>query len=437
VLRTAGWFQNLAFTRSELQVFKNKFADGMGSKDLKQPGTMAEWHVITSEYPPQPGGVSDYTRQVAAGLASVGDAVHVWCPSREQRSEIRDQTSGVEERNAGELVVHRELGSFAPADLRRAGRMLDQFESPRRLLVQWVPHGYGYRAMNVPFCLWLWNRSRKGDTVEVMAHECFLPYKRWALKQNIAALVQRLMTMILLRAARRVWVSIPAWEGRWRPFAFGRRVPFAWLPVPSNIAVVDDPAGVSMIRAHFGVNGGPLLGHFGTYGRHDRKMLKATLSLLLQSDSGAQVILMGRNSLETRDELVRDRPQLGDVIHATGSLKSEELSLHLSACDVLLQPYQDGVNTRRGSVMAGLAHGRPIVTTAGWLTERVWSKSRAVVLASDKDAAAITGETVRLLGNEAERERLSIAARTLYREKFDVRHVIAALRREKAAVGQG
>jgi hypothetical protein len=28
---------------------------------------MLRWHIITGEYPPQPGGVSDYTRLVARG----------------------------------------------------------------------------------------------------------------------------------------------------------------------------------------------------------------------------------------------------------------------------------------------------------------------------------------------------------------------------------
>src|SRR5436190_9439221 len=125
-----------------------------------------DWHLITSEYPPQPGGVSDYTHLVANGLAAEGDTVHVWCPAQEQRSEIRsqksvgeDQRSKVRDRRSeagecqeGTLVVHRELGRISPADLRRAGRMLDQFPLPRHLLVQWVPHGYGYRAMNLPFC---------------------------------------------------------------------------------------------------------------------------------------------------------------------------------------------------------------------------------------------------------------------------------------------
>ena len=403
---------------------------------------LSERHFITSEYPPQPGGVSDYSYLVATALAAEGEAVHVWCPAQKQRSEIRNQKSAGEEQRSevrdrrleagecqeGTLVVHRELGRISPADLRRVGRMLDQFPAPRHLLVQWVPHGYGYKAMNLPFCLWLWNRARlKGDVVDVMAHECFLPFKPWAWKQNGAALVQRLMTMILLRAARRVWISIPAWEEHWRPLALARRVPFAWLPVPSNITVADNPRGVSTVRARYEVNGGPVLGHFGTYGRHDRKMLTAILPLLLGNGDGTKVILMGRDSDSMRDELVRHRPELSDAVYATGSLDANELSLHLSACDVMLQPCEDGVSTRRGTVMAGLSHGRPIVTTTGRLTESLWGESQAVVLVPEGDVQAVADETQRVLRNEIERQRLSAAAREFYQAKFDVRHIIAAL----------
>ena len=34
------------------------------------------------------------------------------------------------------------------------------------------------------------------------------------------------MTVILARAARRIWIAIPDWERRWRPYALGRDVPF-------------------------------------------------------------------------------------------------------------------------------------------------------------------------------------------------------------------
>src|SRR5258705_11199543 len=108
---------------------------------------MAEWHIITSEYPPQSGGVSDYAHLVANGLVAEGETVDVWCPPA---AEEQSETGGV--------AVHRELGRISPGDLRRVGRRLDQFPAPRRLLVQWVPQGYGYRSINLSFCLLLWWR---------------------------------------------------------------------------------------------------------------------------------------------------------------------------------------------------------------------------------------------------------------------------------------
>ena len=66
------------------------------------------------------------------------------------------------------IVVHPDLGRFGPRDLERVGRLLDELDPPRRLIVQWVPHGYGRRAMNVGFCAWLWKRARQGDRIELM-----------------------------------------------------------------------------------------------------------------------------------------------------------------------------------------------------------------------------------------------------------------------------
>src|ERR1044071_3204530 len=102
-----------------------------------------DWHIVTCEYPPQVGGVGDHTRLVAEGLAAAGDRVHVWCPA--SAGELKESARGVS--------VRRELGKFRPADLRRAGRALKEFGAPRKLLAQWVPHGYGFRSMNVWFCL--------------------------------------------------------------------------------------------------------------------------------------------------------------------------------------------------------------------------------------------------------------------------------------------
>src|SRR5215213_5887477 len=259
-----------------------------------------DWHFITCEYPPGVGGVADHTRLVAEGLAAAGDVVNVWCPS--EAGEAPASSEGV--------TVRRELGSFRPADLKRVGRALSGFAGPRRLLVQWVPHGYGYRSMNVWFCLWLCARAfLRGAEVTFVVHEPFLAFGEGSRRQDAVALVHRLMTLVLLSAASRVWTTIPKWEQCWRPYALGRRVPFGWLPVPSTTPVTASAEEAAETRALYAPACVPLVGHFGTYGELIAGTLRDLLPRLLSASAPAcAVLLLGRGGEAMCAELLRAHP---------------------------------------------------------------------------------------------------------------------------------
>ena len=380
---------------------------------------VAEWHLITPEYPPQLGGVSGYTCHLAAGLAEQGDRVHVWCPQSSEGT--GPAASGVS--------LQREFGTFAPADLRRVGEKLDSYSAPRHILVQWVPHGYGYRSMNVGFCWWLWQRTRKhGDRVELMVHEPFLSFHWASARRNAAALMHRVMIVMLLRTASRVWISIPGWERSLRGYGLGREVPIQWLPIFSNIPAATDLARTQAIRRRYANGDRILIGHFGTFGSLITSLLDPILEALAGDLVKQTILLMGERSEQYRSELIRKQPRLKDVIQATGQLPAEELAHHLSACDLLIQPYPDGVSTRRGSFMAGLANRKPIVTTTGWLTEPMWKASGAVALTRAGDTEAFVERVRQLCEDAGERIRMGTAAGQLYRERFDISHTISSLR---------
>jgi glycosyltransferase involved in cell wall biosynthesis len=376
------------------------------------------WHVITCEYPPQSGGVSDYTYLVAKGLAAHGDQVHVWCPAVKDKA---PEVPGVEVRTLGRISI---------PDLRNVGRLLDALPSPRRILVQWVPHGFGYKSVNLPFCLWLWNRgARHGDTVDLMVHEPFLPFIRGKWRQNAAAAVHRLMTRILLRTAQRVWLSTPAWERLIRPYDWNRARKYEWLPLPSTVPVTDDPAASALLKDRYN-SGGALLGHFGTFGTSITPMLRAIIPPLLRHASGTVIVLIGPGSVAFREGLIQDFPDLEPAIFALGQIDARDprLSLHLSACDLLIQPYPDGVTGRRTSLMAALAQGRPTVTTSGPFTEPIWEESRAVALAPADDMHAFVEAAQRLIEDPAARASLGGAGRAFYRRNFAIEHVVDMLR---------
>ena len=89
---------------------------------------------------------------------------------------------------------------------------------------------------------------------------------------------------------------------------------------------------------------------------------------------------------------------LAGRVSATGTLNASDLSAHIAACDVLLQPYPDGVTSRRTTAMAGLFARVPVVTTQGKLTERFWQEG-AVKLADVGDVNGIVRHVLQLLAD--------------------------------------
>lgn len=375
---------------------------------------MNVWHILTCEYPPDVGGVSDYTRQIAEGLARAGDQVHVWCPHRAEGS----RTPGVQ--------VHPDLGRASLANLKRIERSLREFPPQRRLLVQWVPHGFGYHSMNVWFCLWLARRAWAGDRVELMVHEPYLEF-RGPLKHRVMASVHRLMTMVLLGASRRVWMSIPAWESRLRPYALGRRVPMDWLPVPGCVGSGESEASNSVRRA-YASDDQCLIGHFGSYGDAVSDLLEARLCSLVDRCPEAMVLLIGAGSDRYRESLIERHPSLSSRLHATAYVAPEYLGNVIAACDLFLQPYPDGISSRRTSAMACLSHGKPVVTTRGHLTEALWSRDQAVALADVDDINGFAQLAVRLASDERARRLMGERARRLYDDTFALGRIVATLK---------
>jgi len=368
-------------------------------------------HLVTPEFPPKIGGVAAYTRQLAQGLSRAGEQVHVWCP---------------EEGTGDGFTVHPLFGRFAVDDLQRVGRALDEFPGPRRVIVQWVPHGYSRRAMNVGFCLWLWRRAARGDCVEIMVHEPYLSFREGNWRQAGAAIVHRVMTVILLRAATRVWTSVPLWERMWKPYTLGRHIPFDWLPIPSPLGIPDQNE-VAGIRRAVAPDGGPIVGHLGTYGRPVAALLQRAVPELLRRSRDVRVLLMGVGSDRFRAVLVERDPASAARVIATGPKSDAALAAHVAACDLLLQPYPDGISSRRTSAMSGLHLGVPVVTTRGHVTEPLWEQSLAIRLVPVNDTNGLVTQTVELLADSDGRGRLGRFGRDLYDRMFDLNHTVAAL----------
>ncbi|WP_164008126.1 glycosyltransferase [Pyxidicoccus trucidator] len=369
------------------------------------------WHLLTGEYAPQPGGVGDYSRLVALALARAGQQVHVWAPG--------DAGTRVEDG----VTVHRLPGLYTPLGLPRLSRGLDACPGPRRLLLQYVPHAFGLKAMNVPFCAWF--AARRQDERWVFFHEVVYPWSpRAPLRHQVLAGTTRLMVRLVAGAADRVFVSIPAWLEHLPARA---RRGAGLHPVPSNLPTEAPEAAVQAVRS--GLGNGLVLGHFGTYGTSISGLLEPVLVPLLHADPERQALLLGHGSKAFREALAGRHPALAGRLHAAGGLAPEDAAAHLRACDLLLQPYPDGVSARRGSVMGGLGLGLPIITNTGHLTEPLWRELGPVELVEGTAPGPWLDAAERLLAHAGERAALHERATRVYRERFALERTVEALLR--------
>lgn len=367
------------------------------------------WHLLSAD---RGGGIAGYTILLAAALADAGREVHYWLPGEHPWSPAMS-------------VAGHAIRGLDPAGLGAMGNALGRLPGPRILMVQYAPQAWGMRGMNVPFCRWLLARRRAGDDVRVMFHEPFFPFGWQRPRRNLLAAVNRWMASLLLQASTRAYVSTAAWEPMLRPFA-PRGLPITLLPIPSTIPFVDHPLYVRRWREEItGGTGRPVFVHFGTYGDLIAPLLTRALQALIARRPDARILLLGMNGPAYADRLRGMDPRFADALAAPGVCIDSEVSLHLQTADVAIQPYPDGADTRRTTLMACLANGVPTVTTRGRFTDSVWDASPLRMEAADQpvrlaDAAAD-------LHAAGDRERISAETRDFYLRHFAMEHTVARL----------
>lgn len=372
---------------------------------------MTTWHLLAPEYPPDCGGVGDYTALLAAGLADAGDLVHVWYPST-AAEDPQAASPGV--------VVHRLPDRFGRASREMIAAGLS--DAPGIVLAQYVPGAFGARGLNLPFCEWLARLRRGGGDVRVMFHEPFFYFGLARPWRNVLAVVQRVMAAMLLRASTRVYYSTETWTRLLAPY--GPQAGAGVLPIPATIPPDVSDEKVVAARAHR--RAAFVIGHFGTYGDHVGRQLRHIVPALLERLAEARVLLVGGGS----EAFARTLPfSVRNRVDATGRLSGAEAAAVLRSCDLLVQPYPDGVTTRRTSMMAALTTAAPVLTTSGALTESLWKESSAVALVPAGDVTALVDRAVALAGDAAGRAALGASGRDLYDRQFALAVTIARLRR--------
>ncbi len=236
------------------------------------------FHLLTGEYPPDTGGVGDYTEVVARGLAERGCTVHVWCPAA---TEVVD----------GTLHIHRLPDVFGAKSRRTLERAFTT--TPGCVVLEYVPNALGVRGANLRFCLWLLRMRRRSIDVRVMFHEPYFYFSWDRPWRNALAVAQRVMAAVLIRASRVAYVSTVAWLPYLQPWGSTAMID---SPIPATIAAAAGAGAIAAWRSIFaaGQAGALVVGHFGSFGDHVGRELTGAVPAILQASPSTRFIFIGR-----------------------------------------------------------------------------------------------------------------------------------------------
>ena len=188
------------------------------------------------------------------------------------------------------------------------------------------------------------------------------------------------------------------------------------IPIGSNVTPVPVPDRAAE-RARWSLPAdGPLLVHFGlVYPGKGLETLLEALAIVRRRGVVAHLAVAGDTREDQRPyraalEARASRLGVTGAVTWTGRRSAEEVSRLLGIADVYVVPYDDGASIRRGSLMAGLAHRLPVVSTRSPVVSQYLRDGDNVALVAPRDAGALASTLLAVLHTPAERARLARGA---------------------------
>ena len=358
-------------------------------------GSVTRIGLVTGEYPPDQGGVGDFTREIGRILAELGHQVHV-ITTTPQMSNPKSRVPGV--------TVHRVVEEWGWGCWGRVLRLAEE------LGVEVLNLQYQAAAFRMHPAINFVPRHRDRPPVVTTFHDLKVPYlfpKAGPLRWQVVRMLARRADGVIVTNREdylRLEGQIPAAR-------------LALIPIGSNIPPVPPPGyDRDAERARWGV--GPddfLLGYFGflNESKGGEELMQA-LAILANRGVPAHLLMVGgrwgssdptnRAYAEQVERLIAGLG-LGARVHWTDYARPAQVSAGLLATDVCVLPYRDGVSFRRGTLHACLAHGRALVTTRPAVPLPEVRDGENMLLVEPRDPQALAEAVMRLTaGGSSESE---------------------------------
>jgi glycosyltransferase involved in cell wall biosynthesis len=278
----------------------------------------------------------------------------------------------------------------------------------------WSGHGFPFRFPSVLQIL-----RAAGARVGVVFHDAE-PYRGRRLVDLLRRSVQLRTMREALRLADVAVLTVPADKLSWVPSGCRNGV---FIPVGANLAVPEAVAEPRPSRAvHiptvavFGITGGEA-------GKLESEAITEAVCLAAICIPKLRLVAFGRQADDSEHFLLDGLRDAAVDVQVSGVLPSEEVARRLSSADVLLF-VRGPISSRRGSAIAGIACGLPVIAYGGPETAAPITEA-GVVLVSPKYKEELGEALVRVLSDREYRTSLAERSRRAYEQYFSWK-VIAA-----------
>lgn len=277
------------------------------------------------------------------------------------------------------------------------------------LMLQYTPHMYretgdAWSSILLAF----WKRAGIGVKTGLIVHESYFRSIRH-LPSLVRGTLEKRILRNLVKNSNRAFAASSGLVKEFAVWGLGHRA--SLLPIGSNFPV--RAADRFELRSKYKITSD---------------------ALVLTLFGGGNNLVWARRHIECMEEHLGKTGTpyilllLGGVPHARlklvgrcitpGYLSEAEISAHLQITDCFLMPNWSGLNARRGTLMAALEHGNPVIGTRGPTTEDFWRDLPGVLLASFEDESKFADYVLQLASDPVLRRVLGDANKNAFPARF-------------------
>lgn len=353
--------------------------------------------IVSPDFPPRKGGVSDHTFRLAMALK---DKFRVRVLTSKHCDEVDDF-------------------QVFPAvyDWHETEELYNQIlylSKKCRVIWQYVPHMYGRGGVNKEIAEVVEMLSETRTRQMMIAHEIFAPMN-WLPNRAMYALSQRSQWKRISRHMERIGVSTQAWIDRGWGVTRNNQDAYEFCPSPSGIPFVEvEKNHKDNWKTDHGLSPDAIvIGFFGIPG--PGKQFDWVVDAWIDAqDSSKEVALV---CIGKEPDFEPDS-SLKPLYVPTGYLDPKDVSRALQVVDVMALPFEAGVSEKRTSFTGSLQHGIPVVTIHGEETSDQLRQSEAFISGEAGDRDEFCDLVSNLVQDDSKREALRPLASSHYENNF-------------------